>query len=287
MFDLLDILLLSRGTPADDRTLAFRRIDGSPASNVIYFLPWFTPFWFARRAGFAPLDFLAAYEMPPAIVSSEPAFCVQAMRGLVRGCGAPAAEAQNQDRGCGDRRPERRHLPRHVSRQPHRSARLCSVASADRADLAIWESPATRVVKHRALKKGFRLAHYSEFLQGSHPAQNLTGIAPNSVFVVGQRDPYIPPDCNTGLLQAIATHVRGAQVIKLNTGHFKTLTAQRTLPACHARHRGRAQKNMADAGVAVSRSRRRRARPHRDATAVTVAHGEGLQIAGMNAVGVH
>ena len=30
-----------------------------------------------------------------------------------------------------------------------------------------------------------------------------------------------------------------------------------------------------------------RARPHRDATAVTVAHGEGLQIAGMNAVGVH
>ena len=68
MLDLLDILLLSRGTPADDRTLAFRRIDGSPASNVIYFLPWFTPFWFARRAGFAPLDFLAAYEMPPAIV---------------------------------------------------------------------------------------------------------------------------------------------------------------------------------------------------------------------------
>ncbi len=80
-------------------------------------------------------------------------------------------------------------------------------------------------MKHRALKKGFRLAHYSEFLQGSHPAQNLAGIAPNSVFVVGQRDPYIPPNCNTGLLQAIAKHVRGAQVIKLNTGHFKTLTA--------------------------------------------------------------
>ena len=104
-------------------------------------------------------------------------------------------------------------------------ARLCSVASADRADVAIWESPATRIVKHRALKKGFRLAHYSELLQGSHPAQNLAGIAPNSVFVVGQRDPYIPPNCNRGLLQAIAKHVRGAQVIKLDTGHFKTLTA--------------------------------------------------------------
>ena len=192
MFDLFDILLLSRGTPADDRTLAFRRIDGSPASNVIYFLPWFTPFWFARRAGFAPLDFLAAYEMPPAIVSSEPAFCVQAMRGLVQD-----AERLLQKRriktedavivGLSVGTYPATYLANRIG------ARLCSVASADRADLAIWESPATRVVKHRALKKGFRLAHYSEFLQGSHPAQNLTGIAPNSVFVVGQRDPIFHP----------------------------------------------------------------------------------------------
>ena len=43
--------------------------------------------------------------------------------------------------------------------------------------------------------------------------------------MVGQRDPYIPPNCNRGLLQAIAKHVRAAQVIKLDTGHFKTLTA--------------------------------------------------------------
>lgn len=224
MLDLLDILLLSRGTPADDRTLAFRRIDGSPASKVIYFLPWFTPFWFARRAGFAPLDFLAAYEMPPAIVSSEPAYCVKAMRGLVRD-----AERLVQARKI---KPEEAVIVGlSVGTYPATylanriGARLCSVASADRADLAIWESPATRVVKHRALKKGFRLAHYSELLQGSHPAQNLTGIAPNSVFVVGRRDPYIPPNCNTGLLQAISKHVRRAQVIKLNTGHFKTLTA--------------------------------------------------------------
>ena len=83
MFDLLDLLLLKRGTPADDRTLAFRRIDGRPTAKVIYFLPWHTPYVFARQAGFMPLSFLACYEMPPAIVSSEPELCVQAMRGLV------------------------------------------------------------------------------------------------------------------------------------------------------------------------------------------------------------
>jgi hypothetical protein len=224
MFDLLDLLLLNRGTPADDWTLAFRRIDGNAASKVIYFLPWFTPFWFARQAGFAPLDFLAAYEMPPAIVSSEPAFCVRAMRGLV----------QDAERLLHKRRIKTEDaviVGLSVGTYPATylanriGARLCSVASADRADVAIWESPATRIVRHRALKKGFRLAHYSELLQGSHPAQNLAGIAPNSVFVVGQRDPYIPPNCNAGLLQAIAKHVREAHVIKLDAGHFRTMMA--------------------------------------------------------------
>ena len=57
MFDLVDLLFLRRGVPANDRTLAFRRIDGNQASNVIYFLPWQTPFAFARHAGFAPPQF--------------------------------------------------------------------------------------------------------------------------------------------------------------------------------------------------------------------------------------
>src|SRR3979411_1950271 len=83
MFDLVDMLLLRRGIPADDRSLAFRRIDGDPSSKVIYFLPWHTPLSVARAAGFLPLDFLATYEMPPSIVSSEPALCVEAMLRLV------------------------------------------------------------------------------------------------------------------------------------------------------------------------------------------------------------
>src|SRR5213078_230343 len=83
MLDLVDLLLLRRGIPADDRELTFRRIDGNALSKVLYFLPWHTPFGMARQFGIAPLDFLACYEMPAAIVSSEPDLCLQAMLALV------------------------------------------------------------------------------------------------------------------------------------------------------------------------------------------------------------
>ena len=223
MFDLVDLFLLRRGIPADDRTLAFRRIDGDQASNVIYFLPWHTPFAFARHAGFVPLNFLACYEMPNAIVSSEPELCAQAMLGLVED-----AERLLVDRGVAE---DALIVGLSVGSYPATylanriGARLCSVASADRGDLAIWESPATHIIKRRAVDKGYQLSHYSHALFGTHPAQNLARIAADSLFVMGDRDPYVPQGCKAGLLRAIETDAPGAQVIRLNAGHFKTLAA--------------------------------------------------------------
>jgi hypothetical protein len=241
MLDFVDLLLLRRGIPADDWTLSFRRIDGHAASRVIYFLPWHTRFAFARRTGIAPLDFLACYEMPPAIVSSEPALCMQAMLGLVLD-----AERLLNDRGLPGK--DATIVGLSVGSYPATylanriGARLCSVASSDRGDLAIWESPATRLIKYRAIKRGYRLCHYSQALSGSHPAQNLTGIAPDSIFVVGIRDPCVPHQRNAGLLQAIEACVRKAQVIKLDAGHFKTLVVsgryQRKMLAGGSKPRG-------------------------------------------------
>ena len=57
MFDIVDILLLLRGVPADDGLPTFRRVDGNPTSKVIHFLPWHPPINIARAAGFLPLDF--------------------------------------------------------------------------------------------------------------------------------------------------------------------------------------------------------------------------------------
>ena len=170
MFDLVDLFLLRRGIPADDRTLAFRRIDGDPASNVIYFLPWHTPFAFARHAGFVPLNFLACYEMPNAIVSSEPELCAQAMLGLAADAGRLLV-----DRGVAE---DALIVGLSVGSYPATylanriGARLCSVASADRGDLAIWESPATHIIKRRAVNKGYQLSDYSQALFGTHPVEN-------------------------------------------------------------------------------------------------------------------
>jgi hypothetical protein len=182
MFDLVDLFLLRRGIPADDRTLAFRRIDGDQTSNVIYFLPWHTPFAFAWHAGFVPLNFLACYEMPSAIVSSEPELCAQAMLGLVADAGRLLV-----DRGVVE---DALIVGLSVGSYPATylanriGARLCSVASADRGDLAIWESPATHIIKRRAVHKGYQLSHYSQALFGTHPAENLSNIAADSLFVM-------------------------------------------------------------------------------------------------------
>src|SRR5438477_11754168 len=141
MLDLVDLLLLRRGIPADDRALAFRRIDGNAASKVLYFLPWHTPFGIARQAGLAPLEFLACYEMPAAIVSSEPDLCLRAMLALVTDAERLLAERSIAGKdaliiGLSVGSYPATYLANRIG------VRLCAVASADRADLAIWERPA-------------------------------------------------------------------------------------------------------------------------------------------------
>jgi hypothetical protein len=224
MFDVLDLLLLRRGIPADDRTLTFRRIDGNPDAKVIYFLPWHTPYTFARQAGLVRLNFLASYEMPPAIVSSEPQLCVEAMLGLV-------ADAKRllRDQGVDSR--DALIVGLSVGSYPATylanciGARLCSVAAADRADLMLWQSPAARLVKRRAMQRGIQLSHYTKAMLGYHPVDNLAGIGTGSTFVIGERDPFIPPSRSAGLLSAVESQACGARVVKLNAGHLKTLVA--------------------------------------------------------------
>jgi len=223
MLDLLDLFLLRRGIPSDDRTLAFRRIDGEASSKVIYFLPWHTPFSVARRIGFTPLEFLACYEMPPAIVSSTPELSVEAMHRLV-------ADAENLLAACGIRE-DAIIVGLSVGTYPATflanriGARLCAVAAADRADLMLWQSPAARLVKRRCVLRGLQLSDCSKAMSGYHPAQNLAGIAPDSVFIMGKRDPFIPPRRSKGLLRAIRRHQPNAGVFKLDAGHVKTMLA--------------------------------------------------------------
>jgi pimeloyl-ACP methyl ester carboxylesterase len=162
--------------------------------------------------------------MPPAIISSEPELSVQAMRGL-------AADAQALMAAHGVVSHQAIVIGLSVGSFPATylanriGARLCAVASADRADLMLWQSPAARIIKRRAIQKGHRLAHYSKAMLGCHPVQNLAGVRADSVFVVGRRDPFVPPRRSAGLLSAIEQRVRDARVVALDAGHFKTLMA--------------------------------------------------------------
>ena len=224
MLDLLDLLLLKRGLPGDDRTLSFRRIDGDANAKVIYFLPWHTPLSVCRQAGFTPLEFLACYEMPRAIVSSDPELGVKAMRLLVAD-----AETLLAARGLAPQNTLIVGLS--VGTYPaiylanRIGARLCAVAAADRGDLMLWQSPAARIVKRRAIQRGVRLWQFSQAMLGCHPVQNLAGIGRNSLFVVGERDPFIPPRRRAALLQAIDRHTPGTRVATVPGGHVKTLMA--------------------------------------------------------------
>jgi pimeloyl-ACP methyl ester carboxylesterase len=129
--------------------------------------------------------------MPPSIVSSEPALCVEAMLGLVADAqevltthGVAGKDALIVGLSVGS------YAATYLGSQI--GSRVCVVASADRGDLVIWESFATRIVKHRAMLKDHGIADYSVALSGTHPAENLRGLAPNSLLVVRTPRPLHP-----------------------------------------------------------------------------------------------
>lgn len=228
MLDLIDQYLMHRPDPVDDARIEFQRIDGDPSHRVLYFLPWNTSFAVARHAGFLPLPFLAAYEMPQAIVSSEPAACIAAVRNVV-----------DDALGLIDR----------LRIKPHRllmvglsvgsypativadrcRARLCSVTSADRGDLMIWQSPAAARVKARAIAKGHRLRDYAQALRGHHPIENLRGVRRGSSFLFGLRDQLVPGARSRNLLDLARSTIAGARCRWVDAGHFRTLAASARL----------------------------------------------------------
>ena len=224
MLDYIDYFLIRRSVPLDDWTTAGRRIDGEPGSRVIYFLPWNTPYLVARHAGFMPLDFLAAYEMPPAIVSSDPNASVAAVKVMIDDTAALLAAHRLSGTDV-------LFVGLSVGTYPATflanafGARLCSVASADRGDLMIWQSPAARRVKERAISKGFGLADYSRILKGYHPIDNMANLRTGSTFVVGRRDRLVPDVRTRRLLDVGRRKTAGAHFIELDAGHVATLAS--------------------------------------------------------------
>lgn len=222
MFDLIDRILIARRIGDDDWTLSSRRVDGQPGARVIYFLPWNTSYRLARHAGFLPLPFLAAYEAPPSIVSSDPKLCVAAVNRL-------ADDAVELVRANGLKGSDVLVVGLSVGTYPatylanRLGARLCSVTSADRGDLMIWQSPAAWRVKQRALARGYCLLDYARALRGYNPIENLKGLASGSTFMIGVRDLLVPLPRSQKLVDAARSALPRVDVITTEAGHVRTL----------------------------------------------------------------
>ena len=226
----LDRLLLSLALLGPDPNTRFRRSLGDRRSRIVCFLPWRTRFVFARLAGLLPRRFLACYELPSAIVSPEPKLAAQAIRSV-------AEDAEALVRGT-DAAPDRftivglsmGSVPATLLAN-RLGCRLGSIASADRGDLMIWQSPAAREIKQRAQERGYTIGDYTLALAGLNPTQNLDRIADGSVFITGARDLYVPPRRRAALLKAARRSKTSALIKVFDTGHVETLRrGARSLP---------------------------------------------------------
>jgi hypothetical protein len=223
MFSLIDHYLLRRPVSLDDWTVSAIRIDGQKMDvPTIYFLPWNTPYWLAKRIGLIRGPFTACYETTSALVSSEPARSVLALKNII-------ADAEALLKSQNVAGPSVRIVGYSLGTFPaiylanRLRARLFSIAPADRGDLMIWQSPATRKIRERAHAKGYSLKDYIEAMAGYNPVENLAGLAPGSAFIIGDPDPFVPAERSRALMEAVRRSCSAAKILKTGGGHVRTV----------------------------------------------------------------
>ena len=227
MMDALDFVLLNASSEQVDDSLSFERVLGDLTSRVICFLPWKVTIQTAKRMKIIPKSFLACYQLPSAIVSSEPALCAQAVEvlvndalGLLKHLGIEPQSITSVGFSMGNG-------PATVLANKT-GARLCSVTSADRGDLMLWQSDAVIGVKHAARRKGYVSSDFREALAGLDPIDNLSNIGRDSVFIAAERDMFVPRERRIALLDAVRDIVPSALIVTADRGHVRTIwqTAQ-------------------------------------------------------------
>ncbi len=208
--------------PSNDTDISISRIDGNGRAPVIGFLPWTTPFRLAAAMSLVPRDYIACYELPSGIVSSEPEVGVEACRRLVEDAIATIVRARVRPSrvsvvGLSLGNGPATYLANRLG------ARLTSIASGDRGDLLLWQSPGSRHIKEKAIRKGYSLSDFTEAMRGYHPVENLTDLASGSSFVFGTRDELIPKTRRDGLLDALRSGAHAPDISFLDARHAGTL----------------------------------------------------------------
>jgi hypothetical protein len=233
MIRFLEQFLLS-GLPCG-RDNGFRRIDGEPDSNIIVFLPWHTPYELAWRAGLIGTSFVACYEMPETVVSSEPGNCIDALENLI-------ADAENVQARSRHSAKSFRIIGLSIGNFPATilanrwGARLCSVCSADRGDSMIWESPAARHVRIEAEARGYTTEDFTHALEGYHPIQNLENLGAHSCFIVSPVDQLVPAHRTRALANAVRSAPSQPVLYTISDTHLMTMVKSARIQRWHCNH---------------------------------------------------
>jgi pimeloyl-ACP methyl ester carboxylesterase len=221
MFDILDQLLLRGLAPRDNHRLIGRAIvRRAHGPAIICFLPWNTSYYMSFGLGLVDNRFAVCFELPPALICSEPDLSARAMRQLMSEAEAMVGEGQSEQLtivGYSLGTYPATYLANRLS------ARLISIAPADRGDLMLWQSPAVDRVRERAIANGYTLADYTAALTGLHPIDNIAFLGSGSTFLFGTEDPFIPTPRSDALLAAVKARCTGIEVRHVEGGHIRTL----------------------------------------------------------------
>lgn len=227
--DPLDYCFMRSLRVTGSESLSYNRHVGDWSSRSICFLPWQTSLRNARRMKWPLHRMLATYELPAATVCPSPERSAKAIDLLV-------TDAVNLVSQAVERPEQLNVIGFSLGTAPatmvanRLGARLCSVTSADRGDLMLWQSPAVASIKREAQTNGFGLADFGDALAGKNPVENLRNLRSDSVFVWADRDQYVPTARRTALLESVRRTLPKAQILRSAYGHIRTnLKAARLL----------------------------------------------------------
>lgn len=204
----------------------FHKTEGPDPSGPLYFLPLGMKLAAARRLGLIATErWRACYEMPEAIVGPDPDLCAKSIR-LIE------ADVKDQARRVGAPRLtvgfSMGTVPATLIAKQFGN-RLWSFASADRGDLMIWTSRKSRQVRMQAERRGYRMQDFARALDDLNPIDGVDHLHPDSRFVFGLFDRYIPLARQYGLFARASRRIARERLLVLPVGHVGVILASSAL----------------------------------------------------------
>jgi pimeloyl-ACP methyl ester carboxylesterase len=218
--------MLSHINPQIGTSCVARKL-GKLESNVIYFLPWSTPYLVARACGLLALPFAACYETPTRAVCADPVESVVAFRRIISDA-VDLIESRSQPDppvivGFSLGTVAATYVA-NVFRAP-----LLSICGAARGEDMIWESPSAAAIRQAAEERGYQRPHFYSAMGPLNPAENLDNLDRRSLFVIADHDRVIPSVQSEVWNEMLLSRRPRARVLRTRTGHLKAIIASRYL----------------------------------------------------------